>query len=127
DVYVAMTETINNRLKNGEFVMPGIDLVVADECHILIFDKVYKYFPDSKILVVTATPVVLKKEKYFECKHCNTKYQENTDCCGEESMEWSKPFAMSSIYDDIVVGADIDELIEFGQLVPEISFVRSAA
>lgn len=127
DVYVAMIETINNRLKKGKFDIPEIDLVVADECHILIFDKVYKYFPNAKILGCTATPVVLKKTRYFECRLCKSTYNENTTCCNEETIEWTKPFTMSSIYEDIVVGAPISELIEFGQLVPEISFVRNVA
>lgn len=125
DVYVAMIETINNRLKKGTFDIPEIGLVVADECHILIFDKVYKFFPNSKILGCTATPVVLKKVKFFQCRICQNTYDENTDCCNEETMEWTKPFAMSSIYEDVVIGAPISELIDFGQLVPEISFVRS--
>lgn len=124
DVYVAMIETINNRLKKNNFSLKNIDLVIADECHILIFDKVYGYFPNANILGMTATPVVYKKIKYYKCRFCNTEHytELQPECCGFEADEWSKPFAMSSIYDDIVIGADIDELIEYGQLVPEIPY-----
>lgn len=127
DVYVAMIETVHNRLKSGRFVFQNIGLVVADECHIRVFDKVYEYFPSSKILGVTATPVHTNRIKFFKCKYCKTEHNELTDCCGDEVEEWSKPFAFSMIYDDIVVGAEIKELIEFGQLVPEISFVKDYA
>ena len=127
DVYVAMIETVYNRLKSGKFVFQNIGLVVADECHIRIFDKAYDYFPSAKILGVTATPVHTSKIKFFKCKFCKTEHDSVTDCCGQEAEEWRKPFAFSKIYDDIVVGADIKELIEFGQLVPEISFVKDYA
>ena len=39
-------------------------------------------------------------------------------------MEWTRPKTMSSIYSDIVVGPKIDFLIESGQLVREINFVK---
>ena len=124
DAYICMIETVNNRLKKKKFSFPNIDLVVADECHIMIFDKVFQYFSKSKIIGFTATPIVLKKETYYKCRYCNEETDELSECCGQEMDEWTKPFAMSSIYDDIVVGAGIKHLIEFGQLVPEISFAK---
>lgn len=124
DAYICMIETVHNRLRSKKFTFPNIDLVIADEAHILIFDKVYEYFQQSKIIGFTATPIVLKKVKYFKCKYCKAESDELSDCCIEEMEEWNKPFSMSSIYDDIVVGANIDHLIEFGQLVPEVSFVK---
>lgn len=125
--YVAMIETINNRLKNNPYFLKDVGLVIADECHILIFDKVFEYFPFAKVLGCTATPVVLKRITYFKCKYCKTKYDEVTFCCDEEVMEYSRPFAMSEIYEDIVVGPKITELIEKDRLVKEISFVKDYA
>jgi len=40
------------------------------------------------------------------------------------SGEWSRPFKMSELYDDIVVGPSIDKLIENGILVKELSFIK---
>lgn len=127
DVYVCMIETIYNRLKKKRFVFDNIGLVISDEAHIRVFEKTYQFFPDAKILGVTATPISLKREKYFKCKYCKSESLNEDNCCNEEMEEWSKPFTFSQIYDDIVVGAPIKELIEFGQLVPEISFVKKYA
>lgn len=124
EVFVAMVETINNRLETGKIDLPDVGLVISDEAHVLVFEKIYKYFENSKILGVSATPVVLKKVNFCKCSHCKKEYDEITECCGEEVEEWTKPFTMSMIYEDIVVGPKIDFLIEFGQLVPEISFIE---
>lgn len=124
DAYICMIETVNNRLKRKKFSFPNIELVIADECHIMIFDKVFQYFKKSKIIGFTATPIVLKKTTFFKCKYCNSESIEVDDCCGQEMEEWNRPFSMSELYDDIVVGADVKHLIDFGQLVPEITFTK---
>jgi superfamily II DNA or RNA helicase len=124
DCYVAMVETANNRLKKNPYFFKDVGLLIVDECHILIFDKIFSYFPFSKILGCTATPVVLKRIKFFKCKFCKTKYQTETICCSNEVDEWSRPFKLNEIYQDIVVGPGIDKLIEMGRLVKEISFVK---
>ena len=124
EVFVSMIETVNNRLENELIDLPEIGLVISDECHVLVFDKVYKFFESAKILGVSATPVVLKKIHYSKCQHCKTEYDDIRDCCGEETEEWTRPFTMSSIYEDIVVGPPIDFLIEFGQLVREITLIE---
>jgi superfamily II DNA or RNA helicase len=125
DVYVGMVQTINNRLNDDCAYFKDVDLVICDECHWLIFDKVFKFFPFAKILGVTATPVVLKKITFYKCQHCKTKYDELTECCNDEVIEWTRPFTMSEIYQDIVVGASIQDLINDGKLVQEISFVKN--
>ena len=125
DVYVGMVQTINNRLNVNDNFFKDVDLVICDECHWLIFNKVFKFFPFAKILGVTATPIVLKKITFYKCKHCKTKYDELTECCNDEVIEWTRPFTMSEIYQDIVVGASIQDLINDGKLVQEISFVKN--
>lgn len=127
DVYICMVETIYNRLVKKQFIFDNIGLVIADEAHIRVFEKCYQFFPESKILGVTATPVSLKKETFFSCRYCHSESAHLDDCCGEEMQEWTKPFTFYQIYDDIVIGANVDELIEFGQLVKEISFVKNYA
>ncbi len=127
DVYVCMVETVFNRLKKNRFKFDNVGLLISDESHIRVYEKVYDYFKESKILAVSATPVSTKREKFFRCKYCKSESTHLDDCCGEEMDEWSKPFTFSQVYEDIVVGANVDELIEYGQLVKEISFVKKYA
>lgn len=124
DVYVAMIETLDRRLKKNAKYLFNVGLVVADESHVQIFNKVYDYFPDAKILGVTATPVLLGRETFYRCVRCNTEHPEIVECCNTEVMEWTRPKVMSRVYQDIVVGTSIDFLINFGQLVREINFVK---
>lgn len=123
-VYVGMIQTCYNRLKKNDRFFGEIGLMINDEAHILIFDKIFKFFPHTKILGCSATPVVLKRITFWRCPYCKEEHNYEALCCGEFAEEWSKPFAMSEIYQDIVVGPPIDELIEFGSLVKEISFVK---
>lgn len=123
-VYVCMIESVNNRLKKNSEFLKNIGLVIADECHIRVFEKVYDYFPTAKKLGVTATPVVLQRITFYKCKHCKMLHDELTECCNDEVMEWTKPFTMSMIYEDIVVGRSISELIEDGKLVQEIAIAK---
>lgn len=127
DCYVAMVETAFNRLSVDSDFFQDVSLVIADEAHILVFEKVFGFFPTTKILGCTATPVSLKKVKYFVCKHCKTEYVNLEQCCGDEPIEWIKPFTLSNIFDDIVVGTSIHDLIEAGNLVQEISLVKTTA
>lgn len=127
DVYVAMIETLNKRLEKSRFDTSEVTLVISDEAHILVHNKVYDYFNNSKFIGFTATPVLMKRVTFFKCKYCKTEHDELTECCGQEVEEWSKPFAMSQIYDDIIVGISFKELFEMGQLVPEISYIRKYA
>lgn len=124
DSYVAMIETAHNRLKDNPEFFKDIGLVICDECHILVFNKVFDYFPNSKILGCTATPVLMQRETYFKCNYCNREYDELQDCCGTELMEWSKPLTMSKFYDTIVTGPSIQYLIDEGYLVKETSFIK---
>lgn len=127
DAYVCMVETLHSRLRSGKINFPKIGIVIIDECHIGNFNKCFEYFSESKILGFTATPILLKRVKYYKCPRCKEESENANICCGSEMDEWSKPFSMSMIYDDIVVGAPINELIDFGQLVPEISFRKQYA
>lgn len=127
DVYVAMIETVNNRLKKNKFFLHDVGMIISDECHVMVFDKVYHFFEDAKILGVTATPVLNDRETFFRCGVCSNELPEVSECCGFETMEWSRPKTLYNIYQDIIVGASITELIEFGQLVKEINFVKNYA
>jgi superfamily II DNA or RNA helicase len=127
DSYVAMVETAYNRLQKDPNFFRDVTLVIADEAHILVFEKVFSQFQQAKILGCTATPIVLKKITFFRCKHCKNDYNTLVECCGDEVAEWTKPFTMSQIFDDIVVGASVNQLIDDGTLIEEISLVKPIA
>ncbi len=55
--YVAMVETLNNRLQEQKVSIGDIGLVIIDEAHYNSFRKLFKYFEDANILGVTATPL----------------------------------------------------------------------
>ena len=55
--FVAMVETLNNRLQEEKVEIKNIGLVIIDEAHYNSFRKLFKYFKNSTILGVTATPL----------------------------------------------------------------------
>lgn len=57
DCYVAMVETLNNRLNENENYLKNIGLVIIDEAHYNSFRKLFKFFEKANMLGVTATPL----------------------------------------------------------------------
>ncbi|WP_339658628.1 DEAD/DEAH box helicase family protein [uncultured Polaribacter sp.] len=55
--FVAMVETLKNRLNDEKVDISDIGLVIVDEAHYNSFTKIFKFFDDSFILGVTATPL----------------------------------------------------------------------
>ncbi|MAN28767.1 MULTISPECIES: DEAD/DEAH box helicase [Mesonia] len=55
--FVAMVETLNNRLSDDKLEVSNVGLVIIDEAHYNSFTKLFKYFEKSFILGVTATPL----------------------------------------------------------------------
>jgi superfamily II DNA or RNA helicase len=55
--FVAMVETLNNRIQEEKVEIKNIGLVIIDEAHYNSFRKLFKYFEASTILGVTATPL----------------------------------------------------------------------
>lgn len=60
--YVAMVETLNNRLSDDKLDISDVGLVIIDEAHYNSFTKLFKFFEKSFILGVTATPLSSNKE-----------------------------------------------------------------
>ncbi|WP_147676860.1 DEAD/DEAH box helicase [Algibacter pacificus] len=85
--FVAMVETLNNRLNDNKLDISDIGLVIIDEAHYNSFTKLFKFFSQSFILGVTATPL-------------------------SSSME----LPMTDNYDELIVGESIESLIENGFL-----------
>ncbi|MFN9801448.1 MAG: DEAD/DEAH box helicase family protein, partial [Bacteroidota bacterium] len=57
DCFVAMVETLNNRLRDEKIEFDRLGLVIVDEAHYNSFRKLFKWFEDQVILGVTATPL----------------------------------------------------------------------
>ncbi|NRR93313.1 DEAD/DEAH box helicase family protein [Winogradskyella undariae] len=57
ECFVAMVETLNNRLSDNEFELKNVGLVIIDEAHYNSFRKLFKFFEKCFILGVTATPL----------------------------------------------------------------------
>jgi len=55
--FVAMVETLNNRLHEDKLDISNVGLVIIDEAHYNSFTKLFKFFEKSFILGVTATPL----------------------------------------------------------------------
>jgi len=81
--FVAMVETLNNRLYEDKLDISDIGLVIIDEAHYNAFNKLFKFFEKSFILGVTATPL---------------------------SSNINLP--MKGNYDELIVGESISSLIE---------------
>ncbi|WP_282042599.1 DEAD/DEAH box helicase [Winogradskyella flava] len=60
--FVAMVETLNNRLNDNKLDISDVGLVIIDEAHYNSFTKLFKFFEKSFILGVTATPLSSNKE-----------------------------------------------------------------
>ncbi len=85
--FVAMVETLNNRLNDDKLDISDIGLVIIDEAHYNSFTKLFKFFSECFILGVTATPL-------------------------SSSIE----LPMTDNYDELIVGESIESLISNGFL-----------
>lgn len=93
-INVAMINTAMNRLKKDpNWFGNNVGLIIIDEAHNASFDKLFKYFPKTLTVGLTATP-----------------------------MRLSKRNPMNLVYNDIVTSVAIEELIEFGSLSPNKTF-----
>jgi len=120
--YVAMIQTLRKRLKVDDNFCKDVGLIIVDECHLLMHKEIFDYYPDAKILGVTATPTVLKKVNFTKCARCGTIHSEITTCCNIETFEYTRPYTLSEIYEDIIIGRDISDLINDGKLVRELVY-----
>ena len=122
DCYVAMIQTIKNRLKNNEEFVENIGLIIVDEAHIDLHKEVFEYFPSAKILAVTATPISLKKINFSRCSVCKKDYDTAVQCCGFETYEYTRNFTYSEIYENIIIGKSISGLIMDDRLVRDLNY-----
>jgi len=91
--YIAMVETLNNRLQDNENFIEGIGLVIVDEAHYNSFRKIFQYYEDVNIIGVTATP-----------------------------LSSNKVLPLNDNYNKLLVGESIKSLIESGYLADAETF-----
>ncbi|HKK88692.1 MAG TPA: DEAD/DEAH box helicase [Saprospiraceae bacterium] len=91
--FVAMVETLNNRLNEEAIKFEEVGLVIIDEAHYNSFRKLFKFFKDCFILGVTATPL---------------------------SSNVNKP--MNDIYGKLLVGHPIKSLVDMGFLAQATTY-----
>jgi superfamily II DNA or RNA helicase len=91
--YVAMVETLRNRLREGTFDPSPVGLVIIDEAHHNSFKKLLGKFPGAIIIGVTATPLSSNIE-----------------------------LPMNKSYDELIVGESITSLIGQGYLAKPVSW-----
>lgn len=120
--YVAMIQTIKNRLRDNPLFVKDIGLIVIDEAHLDMHKDIFDYFPEAQILAVTATPISLKKVTFHKCSRCNTVYDSVQMCCRLETYEYVRKFHYSETYGKIVIGKSISELIMDGELVRDLNY-----
>ena len=85
--FVAMIETLNNRLRDKILDLDDIGLMIVDEAHYNSFGKLFKFYEKGVLLGVTATPL---------SSNINLPMRDN--------------------YDDLIIGESISSLIQMGFL-----------
>ena len=91
--FIAMVETLNNRLSDDENFIKGVGLVIVDEAHYNSFRKIFQYYENANILGVTATP-----------------------------LSSNKALPLNDNYNKRLVGESISSLIESGYLADADSY-----
>jgi superfamily II DNA or RNA helicase len=122
DCYVSMIQTIKNRLRLYPDFVKDIGLIIVDEAHLDMHKEIFDYFQEAKILAVTATPISLKKISFSRCSICKKDHKEVVQCCGFETYEYTRNFTYSEIYENIILGDSISQLIDKDRLVRDINY-----
>ena len=91
--FVAMVETLNNRIQDEKVSLDNIGLVIVDEAHYNSFRKLFKYFEEVNILGVTATP-----------------------------LSSSIKLPMNENYQELVIGESIKDLVDNGYLAKATTY-----
>ena len=91
--FIAMVETLNNRLNDDENFIENIGLVIVDEAHYNSFRKIFQFYQNANILGVTATP-----------------------------LSSNKALPLNDNYNKLIVGESISSLIESGYLADADSY-----
>ena len=91
--FVAMVETLNNRLRDKILDLDNVGLMIVDEAHYNSFGKLFKFYEKGVVLGVTATPL---------SSNINLPMKDN--------------------YDELIVGESIESLIGMGFLSRALTY-----
>ena len=117
-VIISMAQTLRSRIKKTPEMINDFDLIIIDECHVLCYEQILR-IAKCKVIGFTATPVSNRVDKYYFDFDKKQMYKEHK----EGRIEFKKDFYLSDIFDDIITGIPISELIERGFLVPDENYV----
>ena len=126
NTYVAMIQTLKKRLQKDDNFCKDVGLIIVDEAHLLMHKEIFEYYPNAKILGVTATPTVLKKINFTKCARCGKNHDAIETCCNIETFEYTRNFTLSEIYEDIIIGRSITDLIDDGKLIKELVYTTGS-
>jgi superfamily II DNA or RNA helicase len=91
--FIAMVETLNNRLQENDDFIKDVGLVIVDEAHNNSFRKIFQYYENANILGVTATP-----------------------------LSSNRALPLNDNYDKLIVGESISNLIGHGYLADALTY-----
>jgi superfamily II DNA or RNA helicase len=91
--FIAMVETLNNRLNENQNFIENVGLVIVDEAHYNSFRKIFQFYKNGNILGVTATP-----------------------------LSSNRALPLNDNYQKLLVGESIASLIEKGYLADAITY-----
>lgn len=117
-IVISMAQTLRSRIKKTPEMIADFDLIIIDECHVLCYEQVLEIV-NCKIIGFTATPVHNRVDSYFFDFDDKKMYKEFE----RGRVEFKKDFYLSEVFDDIITGIPISELIERDFLVPDENYV----
>jgi len=117
-IVVSMVQTLKSRLKKDHNLIADFDLVIIDECHIIQYEILLPLI-NCKLLGFTATPVSNRKDTYYYNPEAKEMFRKTFT----DAIEFTKYFALSEIFDDIIVGIPIQQLIRENYLVPDENYI----
>ena len=91
--FVAMAETLNNRLRAKILNLDNVGLMIVDEAHYNSFGKLFQFYEKGVVLGVTATPL---------SSNINIRMKDN--------------------YDEFIMGESISKLIDMGFLARAVTY-----
>jgi len=103
-IVIAMVQTLDARIKNyGIDYIGKFNNIILDEAHILIYEKVFKKYDYQKLIGFTGSPIVYGKNLTFEI----------------DGVEYTQPYCLDQMFDHLVVGPDVPDLININRLTPD--------
>jgi len=122
DIFVAMVQTLHNRMKKKQININDFDNIIVDECHRGEFMKILEKF-EGKVIGFTATPNYEKNRYFFQCTKCGTEYDKADECCNRKLQKYKENIPLSDFYHTLIHGVEINELIKDNYLVKDENFL----